>query len=294
LDIEYIFNFITLVEEKNFIKAADKLFMSQSSLSRQINKLENELGIHLINHKKRTVELTKAGKICLAEFKEIAEVYNRMNTKISEIKSGYHGSLKICYYETLEFKRIANALCCLNNKYPQLKSYLYNEKFSQHISSLMNDETDIIVTLACETDKLENVEYETLLENKLKIVVPNNHKLAQKKSVSFSDLKNEKFIAYNQKLSPGFHDCFVNMCINHGFYPNVVKYAKTMEDAIVYAGMGIGICLGTTTSKAKSLKLTHFLDVEAEDDTNKFNWVMAWKKNNPNPFIKLYIQELLN
>ena len=125
MDIKQIINFITIVEEGNITKAAQKLHISQPPLSNQLKALEEELGVKLIERGSRKVTLTDVGNLLYKRGKDMVSVFESTLNEVEDFKSGIEGVLKIGAVSTCN-QFIPNELISPYAKqYPKVKFELY-------------------------------------------------------------------------------------------------------------------------------------------------------------------------
>ena len=125
MDIKQIINFITIVEEGNITKAAQKLHISQPPLSNQLKALEEELGVKLIERGSRKVTLTDVGNLLYKRGKDMVNVFESTLIEVEDFKSGIEGVLKIGAVSTCN-QFIPNELISPYAKqYPKVKFELY-------------------------------------------------------------------------------------------------------------------------------------------------------------------------
>ena len=125
MDIKQIINFITIVEEGNITKAAQKLHISQPPLSNQLKALEEELGVKLIERGSRKVTLTDVGTLLYKRGKDMVNVFESTLNEVEDFKSGIEGVLKIGAVSTCN-QFIPNELISPYAKqYPKVKFELY-------------------------------------------------------------------------------------------------------------------------------------------------------------------------
>ncbi len=125
MDIKQLINFITIVEEGNITKAAQKLHISQPPLSNQLKALEEELGVKLIERGSRKVTLTDVGNLLYKRGKDMVNVFESTLNEVEDFKSGIEGVLKIGAVSTCN-QFIPNELISPYAKqYPKVKFELY-------------------------------------------------------------------------------------------------------------------------------------------------------------------------
>src|SRR6476620_1672758 len=103
MELQQIQYFLTLAQELHFWNSAEKLFITQSALSRQIKALEDELGIQLFERTKRTVKLTEAGAFLRDQWLRMMDDIDRIHRQAKSIHEGVYGTIRIGYPGSISF-----------------------------------------------------------------------------------------------------------------------------------------------------------------------------------------------
>ncbi|WP_234123630.1 LysR family transcriptional regulator [Clostridium hydrogenum] len=226
-DLEY---FKEIALEKSFTKVAEMFKVSQPTVTYAVKRLENDLGTKLIirDNSHKSIILTQAGKILEIHTEKIFQEINVTRTEINRLKDNV---IK------LGLPPIIGNFCL-----PKLYPHLFKEGLMNHINLvnggsndlytlLMRGEIDIALLGSSHLISDENLTSELLIQNKFMIVVSASHPLAKEKSVSLSDLKEEKFVLLNHHY------------IHLNAFRNFSKYAS-FEPEIIYKSNDLNILKG--------------------------------------------------
>lgn len=234
---EYIDTFLSLANSKNYTQAADRLYISQSSLTKRIQKLESLMGIQLFKRTTKSVELTHYGKIYLEYAIQIKKLQKECNKKIraysSQSKDLVIGSIpSIGQYQIVDlitdFIKISNTHCKIITK-PSgkleelLRMHQLDFAFIREVKN-----TQLFHTIHYTTDHMV-------------AVLPKHHRLASREHLSIDMLKNENFLLPPLESRP--YNLCVNLCKHAGFKPNIIYTDSQMENIIDFVGTGMGISL---------------------------------------------------
>ena len=143
IELRHYKYFLALAKDLHFRKAAERLYISQPGLSRQIKQMETDLGISLFERHNRKVELTKAG---LYLQKELTNTFNRLDDIITHAKllnDGLDGNLKLGYVGSAMQKVIPDLLLKYKNKHPHVLFSLNEMDNNKQIQALLNQEIDV-------------------------------------------------------------------------------------------------------------------------------------------------------
>jgi len=192
LDIKQLQYFIAVSEQMNFSKAAERLHISQPSLSNAIKKLEHEIGSPLLDRNTRNLQLTEAGEVLFERAKVIVKNMEVLKIEMDEVVVHGTSEITIGVMESIKHwlpKVIAN----YKKEYPQMMIHLVDILGSKRVKkSLKSYKTHLIITNQLMDDP--ELEVKTLYEERLVAVLPLHHPLAKKETLSISDISAEPFI----------------------------------------------------------------------------------------------------
>jgi DNA-binding transcriptional LysR family regulator len=284
--------FIAITDYKSFTKAAEHLFVTQPTLSRQIADLEEEFGVHLFERTTRSVVLTEAGSLFLEEAREIVKSCDNLTEKMKSTKKHKTLSISIGYLGFLEYQMLTESLKSLSSKYPYIDFSLIRCSLAELNQSLMEGKFDVIFTVAVGLENLPGVTFTKVVKNKLQIVIPSDHYLADRSSVQMAELAKEHFVMFERSVSPLTVDNTLDLCLRKGFSPKVVYYAKDPQTVLFMVSSGRGVAFLSSRLAAQNTEGVKFLDIE--DCDIDFDVVVAYKKDNPNMAIPLFVSEVKN
>ena len=249
--------FRVVAKTEHFRNAAELLNISQPALSRSIIKLEEELGINLFDRIGRAVKLNQFGHVFL---KRVENGLNEISIGVQEInhlKSPYTGTVSIAFLQTFGISILPDIIRNFNEQYPHIEIELYQNNIFSSIGQLLNREVDLCLITAV-TGRSE-ITWHPLFDEELFLYVPTKHRLAERTSVSLSEIAEDHFIAFKKEL--GMREVINNFCKEAGISP-VIKFEG--EDVSTMAGLvsaGLGITIipefhGISSGKLKQISIS--------------------------------------
>lgn len=192
MDIKQLHYFIAVSEQMNFSKAAERLHISQPSLSNAIKKLEQEIGSPLLERNTRNLQLTEAGELLFERAKVIVKNMEVLKIEMDEVI--VHGTRDITIGVMESIKHwLPKVISNYKKDYPHMKIHLVDILGSKRVKkSLKSYKTHLIITNQLMDDP--ELEVQTLYEERLVAVLPLHHPLAQKDTLTISDICEEPFI----------------------------------------------------------------------------------------------------
>lgn len=219
MDISQLKYFISAAGIGNFTLAAEENNISQSSFSKQIMNLEDELGVKLFSRKKKGILLTPAGKEFLEYAHKMVSTYNDMLNTMDSFSSFQTYPVNIFSIPVILPYSIEDAFFKINREYPDLVISINELAESSYVlQALRRGECDFAIL---RTDFLDEQLYDIypIIEDRLVVVVPEKHPLAEKEKVSLAEFKNEYFV-----MPPKDTDLRTigeTACLSAGFRPNI-------------------------------------------------------------------------
>jgi len=192
-DLKYI---IAVAETRHFGKAAKQCFVSQPTLSGQIKKLEDELGVAIFERTNRSVEITPVGEAILSHARQIMEQADVINQLARAQQDPLAGALRIGAIPTLSPYLMPLILAPLKKRHPQMKLVLSEELTDTLLQRLHNHEIDAAL-LATPADE-QDLESRPLFDEPFWVAYPSNHPFYTKQSITRRDLDNENLLLLSE------------------------------------------------------------------------------------------------
>lgn len=287
MKFEYIKEFIVLVESKNFTKTAEKLFLTQSALSRHISTIEDELGVLLIQRTTHDFLITSVGEEVYKYFKKIYELRNEMDSIIETYKSGLEGRLTIgMLYYSIE-KYVTPIVNAFSMKYSNIQIDFKSLQPHVLIENLLDNKIDIGMIFTIDDSNDLNLNFIKLNKIGYVALMSKSHRLSNRESISLKELEDEKILLFKEdKYST---DITLKALEIAGFKPKEIVYTEhidTIPFAIEKTG-SIHLTSEDLTNTFSTLKAVKILDEKLYHFTS-----FAYRKDNNNPAVKLFINEL--
>lgn len=286
MNITQIKYFLVTANCLNFTKAASQLYITQPALSRQIKSMEEELGCLLFVRNSRKVQLTPSGVVLKEEFQKIYDAYNMAVAKARTAYQGLSGELNIGILDgTRVGDLFPDVLRYFNKNHPNVDIKMRNYSFNALTQKLQSGELDLIITLKFDIEDLEGVDYRIIEKTRDHIVVPIDHPLAQRNSVTMADLKDEIFIMVSPEDSARSTGLILEGFNQAGVTPRV-RFAPSIQAEMLWVEAGVGCCMLDSRNIMYDNPAVKFLDVDGVSDPSL---VLAWNSQNTNQYIRLFI-----
>ena len=215
--------FLVVLEEGSLRRAAERLHISQSAITRQLQLLELDLGGRVLERTSAGVRPTNGGHVLAARAKLLLTDYDSAMAEVRRLVRGESERLRIGYIASAAQEYLAPALAVLRRAYPKLKVKMLDQTPGEMIIALRQGEIDLALTLHG-ADLLSRDFYARKLATVRSLVVlPVSHRFATERQVSFSQLKDETFTRGSDDIVPGYNHRIVQFCRKYGgFRPRMV------------------------------------------------------------------------
>lgn len=242
IDIRQLRYFVVVAEEEHVGRAAERLHISQSPLSRQIAQLEERLGLTLFERSQQRIRLTRDGQTFLAETRALLTHANRLESLGKRLGRGEEGGLCIGYIENaMHAGVLPNALRVLRGDRPNVHVALYNLSSAEQLEGLRQRSLDIALVSEPPTADDPDLLGFQVLDDPMLLALPEHHRLAQQASLSPEDLADQEWIGVQPRQDA--NDEFVSACIRAGFTPDVRMQATEPFTALGLVASGLGIAM---------------------------------------------------
>ncbi|MCL4168057.1 UNVERIFIED_CONTAM: hypothetical protein GTU68_025464 [Idotea baltica] len=202
---------LSVAEHQNFTVAAEHSFVTQPTLSMQIQKLEDELDIQIFNRSKKPIEVTEVGKKIVEQAKIVVDESNRILDIVHQQKGYIGGEFRLGIIPTVMPTLLPMFLYNFTKKYPKVKLIIEELTTEEIVRKLSDGHIDAAIAatpLENEAIKERPLYYEPFVG-----LIPENHRLNSKNKITVNELEMEDILL----LEDGhcFKDSVINLCRNH-------------------------------------------------------------------------------
>jgi LysR family transcriptional regulator, benzoate and cis,cis-muconate-responsive activator of ben and cat genes len=240
--------FIGVAEQGGMRAAAKALHVSQPPLSRQIQLLEDELGVELFVRGSGGSMLTQAGQRFYAHAKRIEALTTQAAEEARMVSSGLVGRLDIGIFGSAVFSTIPRIVQTFRAEYPDVRVVLHNLDRESQLKGLREHHLDAGFNWFFPGDA--EIARLPMLKEDLVVAVFENHPLAGSKSVELGQLRDEAFVLFPRVGSPNFADHVIHMCRQSGFELAKTEIVDDVVTAIALVSCGFGICIAVASASA--------------------------------------------
>lgn len=238
MNINHFAYFVEAVRENSITKAAESLFISQSTISKAIKCLEQAYNTELIDRKARNFKLTSAGEIFYNSAVKIVSNYQSETTVLATLLYSHRGKLTLGI-PPVTITIIHSLLHQYEQMYPEIDLRIIEVGAQTAFSLAQSGAADISIII----EPFDNPEFNKvpIMESEAVCVVSPHHRLANYDTISFSQLKNEKFLVFDKSFMLYYR--IIDCCKEAGFMPNISLESAQWDLLVEAVSDGEGITI---------------------------------------------------
>jgi len=246
MELRHLRYFVAVAEELNFTRAAEKLRLAQPSLTRQIQNLEEELGVRLLDRSRNQVSLTEEGRSFLVDARRLVALSLESVKSVQRFSRGESKQLNIGYLFKFNFDLLPVTLASFYQTFPETSVNLFDMSPAEQLGALEARKIDLgFVGLrpATANKNTAALAWECVARHNVVVVLPETHPLAKKSKIKITDLKALFFVAMSEQTHPGSRDWLSGICEGAGFTPRILQDVDLESGLMTFVAEGLGVTL---------------------------------------------------
>lgn len=275
MEIQQLYYYMELCKQKNFTEAGYACNMTQGALSKQIRKLENELGITLIRRNTRKFELSKEGEIFLYYAKKMTGTYEEMLKNVQK-----NQEIKIGCMPVLAPYHFARLVADFRKEYPDIKLVI-DERIASEIQE-NSDRYDFLILRENMMEDQKKFRFSPLYDDKLCAVLYEKHPLYGRDRLQLKELKDDVFIF--PERGSGSYEVFYKSCEKAGFEPKIAFEFPQANTIMSFVSEGVGVTI-TFSTVYREAKCAGVKMIPLEDELHSVI-SLFYRKNKPLDYAK--------
>lgn len=241
MELRHLRYFVAVAEERNFTRAAERLHIAQPPLSRQIQQLEETLGVALIEKGSRPLKLTEAGQFFLAHAKPLLDQVRDLKAMTRRVGK-LERTLSVGFVASTLYGLLPDIIRRYRERHPEVEVTLHEMTTVEQLKALKEGRIDVgFGRIKSEDPSIRRIR---LREERMVAALPSGHRLAQRQEgLRLVDLLHEALLVYPQAPRPSFADQVLAAFSEANLMPDHVTEVRELQIAmgLVAAGEGISI-----------------------------------------------------
>ncbi|HZJ92914.1 MAG TPA: LysR family transcriptional regulator [Thiopseudomonas sp.] len=259
MELRHLRYFVAVVEEQSYTKAAERLFISQPPLSRQIQNLESTLGVQLIERGSRPVKTTEVGQFLYLHAKKLLAHAEEIKTMTQRVGSA-EKTLTIGFVGSLLYGLLPKIIYLFRQQQPQLKIDLKEMNTKLQIAALKEGKIDMgFGRLRISDPAIHRI---LLRDEPLMVAVHSQHHLANTKNgLYLSSLIDENIFIFPNYSKPNFSTQVRSIFYEHGLDPSNLREIREVQLALGLVAASEGICIIPQSAKSIQIPNLKFIPI---------------------------------
>jgi DNA-binding transcriptional LysR family regulator len=271
IEFRHLRYFVAVAEELNFHRAAERIHIDQTPLSRTVRDLEDQLGVSLLTRTPRSLRLTPAGARLLSEARKILIRVERAKRVVRQTDLRYHLPLRVGVADDIAQPKLAECFARWHGLAPETPLDLSEMRAAELLDSLRREEVDVGFSFGVKGD--DSIIQEEAWSYPLKALVPAGHELASFRAVSLANVVTFPMIACHHDREPGMRQQADAIVRKHTAAPVIVGQASSLTGLLTRVGVGLGVSL-IDSGRLESLRLGDVTAVPLAEDELVITYVL--------------------
>ncbi len=241
MDLRQLRYLVALAEERNFTRAAASVHVAQPALSQQIRKLEDEVGLALVERTTRRMSLTDAGELLVVRARRVLAELEAAETELQALRGMYTGHVTIGAMHTMGPVDLSLALALFSERHPAVGLTVREQSSGEMAEMLRVDELDLAFLSVTERVESHGLGLYQLLSEELVVVLSQEHRLGKRRQVRMAELADERFISY--RGGSRLRELLVSAGHEAGFEPRVTLESNESQRIRRLVARGLGVAI---------------------------------------------------
>jgi DNA-binding transcriptional LysR family regulator len=245
MDLRELRYFVALAEERHFGRAAERLYIAQSGLSKAISRAEQELGVELFARTRRHVELTAAGEALLERAYDVLKAFEEVRATAESARMGLAGKLSLATSPVARYHLAPAILDRFAAACPEVHIVRREQLAGEVIEEILAGTLDVGIAFCA--PRHERLRYEPLKDVELRVLLASSHPLAARGRVALSELRSERFLIAAESPIAGAAARLEPFFEVAGFEPQYVRSTVAYDEDLQGVLRGEGVVLSART-----------------------------------------------
>lgn len=251
MDIRQLKYFVAVANTRNFTRASELLHIAQPPLSRQIQLLEEELGVQLILRQSRPLRLTEAGRMFYEQALQIITRIDQLKTATRQIGLNQQQTLSIGFVASTLYGGLPMLIRKLRHHYPNVDIQLVELTSTQQFAALKSGRIDVGFGRIRSNDS--TVARTVLREERLVLAMPPSCALAANAGrISLREISGQKLIIYPKEPRPSFADHVLSLLNDQAIRPSEVHEVREIQTALGLVAAESGLCIIPASARLRN------------------------------------------
>ncbi|MDF0529512.1 LysR substrate-binding domain-containing protein [Tsukamurella sp. 8F] len=291
MEIRHLLSFIAIAEELHFGRAANRLHLTQPSLSAQLQKLEKSLGVQLVQRSSHEVKLTSAGREFEVQARLVVQQVEKATRMAKSTAAGKSGVVNVGYNLPAGRHVLPRVMTSMNDNHPDIVISLWEKRTGPQLAALSDGSLDI--ALAYGRPRTADLRYRRVLPDiPIVAMVGRRHNWAGRKGVRFAELASQSCLLFHREQTPAMYDSIFNAAADSQIELNITQTADdpgatahvvSVTSLVGFASLPRAVVIGSGASGPNPVPVTLFDPVPTVD------LYAVWRRDEDNAAVEAFL-----
>ena len=287
MELRHMRHFIAVAEELNFNRAAARLNMAQPPLSQSIRRLEDSLGVQLLDRSRRGVALTRAGIVFLGEARNAIK-HADLARKLASREAAPTPEIRVSFTTAALYRLFPRLLVEFRDHAPGVLVQLHEQLSPLQVAPILSGDCDVGFVTST-TKGIEDFESLAVENARLVAAVPGDWPLAARKSIGLVELAEYPFILPTRLDYAIDSDATIALFRKAGVMPNVTRGDIHVSTTFTLVGAGLGCTVTTGTAALTAPHNVRFIPISDSPNSSTWGLKMIWRPTQLTQFGRIFV-----
>lgn len=289
IELRHLRAFLAVAEERHIGRAAQRLCVTQPSLSQQIRRIEQELGTELIDRKSRPIRVTAAGAAFVEEAQHALRHARLAAERARQAAQGRIGQVSLGATYWAHCAIVPAVIRAFHDRAPNVSLLLSTAPPTEHVEAVRKEQLDVcFVAFPQWLTGRPALHVEPILDEPMVVIVAEHHPLAQRAQISLHELEGERLVALSHPMVPGLIDKQVETLHEHGFVPAQIQEVPDPPALFSFVAAGGGVGLHMASLSNLRPRGVAFVPIAGNAPTAKL--LLVSRLEDDRPLVGLFLQ----
>ena len=291
MELRHLRYFVAVGEEQHYGRAAERLHVAQPALSRQIQDLEEEIGVRLFERLPRGVKISAAGISFLDDSRRILQQVNEATMRAGRVARGQSGTLRIGFTESASWQGVVpDSFRQFRARQPNAELQLYPSASVDQVDAVRSGRLDagFVFSMSKADPDLDQL---LVAIHHLVLAVPKGHPLTKVRKLRLRDMSDSAFVWFPRRQSPAYYDRLMQECSRGGLRtPQIVQEAVDQATILSLVSCRLGIAFVSEATRWRCPAGVILLPVADLNLLLPFS--LVWRKDNTSPLLAKFVADV--
>ncbi|MBX4952726.1 LysR family transcriptional regulator [Rhizobium binae] len=291
MDLRHLRYVVAAARNKSFSAAGHELNVRQPIISKRIRELEDELGVFLFDRSTAGARLTPAGEEFVVSARRIIDAFQRLSERAKASGAGKSGRIVVGFYKSMSSDSSRARLKTFRRKFPDVEVELMEASHIDLKAGVMSGTIDLAIVLG-EKGRTEQLDSMPLSSAQLVVALPEDHALAEKTTIYWSDLKGERFLVSQDDPGPDIRNIILRHLAAPSDQPDIAMRQLSRDSILSEVASGQGVspqCEGAQFGAGQGVILRPLHD---GNGGIRLGYLACWRPDNSNPVLSNLLENL--